>query len=374
MTFTFRKGRHSITFKRAKNYLKYCPLDEVLTQLHSAFEDDIRAANVATRSTRKSTISVPILSDTFDYEPTVPVHRNHEPTVPVHPNSEPTLPATVHSEPTLRVPTEENNTRTAPTVQEPLTIPLAIPQSLPTSHHLPVTTPLDEAVISRDDDNYKLLKPRLNYRGGKRPFTSRELENIDRCDRLHKSSHYSPAKMKKIILYTPNCDLSAADVDNWADAHWPCDICTESTIRAAPQKSFKPPTNTKSGEMWEADCIFSEFESSSKRKRPGMLFICLVSGMLFYNSMQSRSIQSMRVAGKNFLRFHRRHFPNVAASIIRTDHEAAFEHMVNEIKGCLWVKAPIGDHANHIENVNGYLKRKSLCALRDLAKQGIAVP
>ena len=48
--------------------------------------------------------------------------------------------------------------------------------------------------------------------------------------------------------------------------------------------------------------------------------------------------------------------------------------MVAELKGTQWVKAPIGDHANHIENVNGYLKRKALCALRDLSKQGIAIP
>lgn len=223
-------------------------------------------------------------------------------------------------------------------------------------------------------ENSSFKQSRNNRRGGNRPYTAKEEERIERCHRLHLNGHYSPRKMKKLILYVPNCDLTSADVDNWADWYWPCQICTEGSIKTAPQLSYAPPTNALPGEYWEADLIFTEFEASSKRKRPGMLFICLVTGMLFYHPMQSKATAAMKEAGTAFRKFTERHYPNTSPKVIRTDHEDAFESVAAQIRGCQNTNAAIGDHANHVERANGVIKPKALCAIRSLVKQGIQVP
>ena len=231
-----------------------------------------------------------------------------------------------------------------------------------------------EATISTKDPNFHVLKSRLNHRGGNRPFTERELLRIEQCQQLHLNGHYSPRKMKQLIVHTPHCPLTNADIDNWTTLHWPCPSCVQGTIKTAPQRPYHVPTNALPGEYFEVDVLFNDFEAESRRKRPGMLFICLVSGILFYHAMQSRATPSMIKGGQAFHRFHLRHFPSVQCQILRSDHEYAFEHVAAQIKGCLWKPAAIGDHANHIENAIGHIKRRTLSTLSTLIRQGIDIP
>ena len=198
MFFTYSKGRHFIPFQRAQNGLIYCPLSEVLLALHSAFQDDLLAANVATRATshRRNYASDNIL--TSNHEPTLtptPPPIDDEPTLPsiLSPNDEPTIlpPPSIISEPTQQIQL------------------LPVPQ--PTNELLPIAplpaNPLLDVVITPDDENYHLLQPRINHRGGNRPPTAREIDHIAQVDRLHKSSHFSPRKNEEDYPLHPQLRL-----------------------------------------------------------------------------------------------------------------------------------------------------------------------
>ena len=207
----------------------------------------------------------------------------------------------------------------------------------------------NEAVINRNHPNYEILRARLNHRGGKRPFTEREIKHIFLVHELHLNGHYSPNRMKQIILHIPGCPITVADINNWEDAMFPCASCVQGTYKTAPQQAFQVPVNAKPGQFFEADLTFTLFEAESNRKRPGLLFLCLVTGIMFYHSMQSRSIAAMTKASAAFYRFHSRHFPDVECKLIRTDHEDALEYLTSSFKGCVWAAAAIGDHPNHVE-------------------------
>ena len=117
-----------------------------------------------------------------------------------------------------------------------------------------------EATIDKFDPNFNLLKARKNDRGGYRPYTAVEITNIKLCHELHSNGHYSVSKMKEMIRDLPHCPLTDADVENWASLYLPCPSCVQGTYKAAPHRSFSPPTNAKPGEYWEMDVMFSEFE------------------------------------------------------------------------------------------------------------------
>jgi len=227
------KAGVTICFMREANNLWYAPYNEIITKIqlaHRRFEQTILEANPAV--TRRMTAQIPspiqpthalptqVLSDVsnsqVDSNPTNPdVHDSHvdsEPSQPIQ--QQPEQPASA---------TQPNNTPPlAETVAEAVNneLPPAQPPPVPIRHPL-------EATISPSNPNYDLLKSRLNHRGGNRPYTDREIEHIKLCQLLHLNGHYSPRKMKQLIVHTPNCPLTVADIDNWTHLYWPCASCLE---------------------------------------------------------------------------------------------------------------------------------------------------
>ena len=358
MYIYWTKAGVTICFMRHTNRLWYAPYDEIIAKIKQAHSRSVVSkAEVHVMNTHRSrpvnTAPVSEKRDSSISPQSSIVASNQSNAIPVRDVTDDVVP----SNPT------NNDVLIPPPAEPPPQNPAASSQLYP-----------NEAVINRNHPNYEILRARLNHRGGKRHFTEREIKHIFLVHELHLNGHYSPNRMKQIILHIPGCPITVADINNWEDAMFPCASCVQGTYKTAPQQAFQVPVNAKPGQFFEADLTFTLFEAESNRKRPGLLFLCLVTGIMFYHSMQSRSIAAMTKASAAFYRFHSRHFPDVECKLIRTDHEDALEYLTSSFKGCVWAAAAIGDHPNHVESAQGHLKRRVLCTLRELIRQGIDIP
>ena len=127
-------------------------------------------------------------------------------------------------------------------------------------------------------------------------------------------------------------------------------------MRAPPQSKTVVPTNAPMGVHFELDHFFVRFDETGKLA-PIMLAVELVTGFLFGITMNgSRTNKSHSIAGRDFKIARERHFPNAPAKFyIYTDHEDAFERVVEECSGAERLPKPIGDHANSCERQIGII-------------------